>query len=282
MKKFNLFLFFAAAIFSLVIVSCDKIKTPTQSSQVKVSNRKVLLEDYTGHKCGNCPNAARVAESLEKKYGSKLIVIAVHAGFFTKINPLPFVTSYTCQAGNEWDAASGFGVSANGNPNGMVNRKDFGGGLVQKETKWGASVSQAFNAVDICKLFLTTTYDEGSRKLNATIKTKFVKSYGHDTKVTVVFTEDSIIGPQTDYNVPVGTPDVIENYVFMHMLRGSINGTWGELVKKAPIAYNDSVTVSYKEFDLDPKFKDKNVSVIAFVYDADTREVLQVEKVKIR
>ena len=30
------------------------------------------------------------------------------------------------------------------------------------------------------------------------------------------------------------------------------------------------------------KFKDKNVSVVAFVYDATTREVLQVEKVKIK
>ncbi|MCE3229845.1 MAG: outer membrane protein Omp28 [Bacteroidetes bacterium] len=276
-KKF-IPLFFVAA--SALVVSCDKVSFANQDTAIKVNTRKVLIEDYTGHQCGNCPNAAKVAESLHEKYGDKVVIIAVHAGFFTKLNS-EFPTSYTCQAGNDWDSQNGgFGVSAAGNPNGMINRKNYNEtGLIQKETKWAASVSQAAQDIEFCDLTLSTSYDETSRKLTTNVKTKFRRSYPNNTKLCVVFTEDSIIGPQKDYTK---NPDVVHHYEFMHMLRGSINGSWGANLKAPPIKYNDSVMVSYPNFVLDAKFKDKNVSVVAFVYDAISREVLQVEKIKIR
>lgn len=271
---------YSGILLGLIFISCDKIKDAPENSTIKPNTRKILLEDYTGHQCGNCPAAAGVAEELSKKYGDKLILIAVHAGFFTRLNS-EFVTSYTCTTGNDWDAASGFGISASaGNPNGMINRKNYAdNGRIQKETKWSTSVSLASQDVEFCDMFLSAGYDPTTRKLNTTVKTKFRRSYPNNTKLCVVFTEDSIIGPQKDYR---RNPDVIEEYEFMHMLRGSINGSWGADLKAAPIKYQDSVIVSYPNFSLDSKFVDKNVTVIAFVYDAISKEVLQVEKVKIR
>ncbi|MCE3259577.1 MAG: outer membrane protein Omp28, partial [Bacteroidetes bacterium] len=114
------------ALAALLFTSCDKVSYAKQSSEVKANTRKVLIEDYTGHQCGNCPNAAVVAESLHEKYGDKVVIIAVHAGFFARTNATEFPTSYTCQVGNDWDSKNGgFGVSAAGNPNGMINRKNF-------------------------------------------------------------------------------------------------------------------------------------------------------------
>jgi hypothetical protein len=66
------------------------------------------------------------------------------------------------------------------------------------------------------------------------------------------------------------------------MLRTGINGSWGNTLKGSPIAGNDTVRTAYKDFSLDASFNDKHVSVVVFAYDATTREVLQVEKVKIR
>jgi thiol-disulfide isomerase/thioredoxin len=266
-------------LLSVSFTFCDKVKHAAQDTVAKPNTRKILLEDYTGHQCGNCPAAAGVAENLTEKYGDKLIVIAVHAGFFTKLNST-YVTSYTCEAGNDWDASSGFGISGGaGNPNGMINRKNYAdNGRIQKETKWAASVSLASNDVEFCDLTLNASYDPLDRKLNTTVKTKFRRSYSNKTKISVVLTEDSIIGPQKDYSK---NPDLVPNYTFMHVLRGSINGTWGaDLLTSAK--YNDSVTVSYPNFKLDAKFVDKNISVVAFVYDDLTKEVIQVERVKIR
>jgi thiol-disulfide isomerase/thioredoxin len=274
----NYFLFLVP-FFLLSLMSCDKISKVPQSSQVKPNTRKILLEDYTGHQCGNCPSAAKVASQLEEKYGDKLVVIAVHAGFFAKINS-SFVTSFTCQAGNDWDATTGFGISLAGNPNGMVNRKNYAdNGLIQKESKWGTTVSLASTDAEFCDLFLSVSYSPSTRKLNTSVKTKFKRTYPNNTKLSLVLLEDSIISKQKDY---ASNPDVIDDYVFMHVLRGSINGSWGDNLRSAPIKYNDSTTISYSNFALDTKFVDKNVSVVAFVYDATTKEVIQVEKVKIR
>jgi len=57
---------FIAFAFSIVITSCDVLEGPFDE---QVNNnidttkplRKILLEDYTGHTCGNCPCAAEEA-----------------------------------------------------------------------------------------------------------------------------------------------------------------------------------------------------------------------------
>ena len=57
--------------------------------------KKILLEDYTGHKCGNCPRAAEKAEELKEIYGDQLIPIAIHAGFFASDFGGNFTTDFT-------------------------------------------------------------------------------------------------------------------------------------------------------------------------------------------
>ena len=84
------------------------------------------------------------------------------------------------------------------------------------------------------------------------------------------------------------------------MLRGALNSPWGEALTTSAKAANDSVSYSLNDFNLkgmtytidkpDPTpdvvkpivVNDKNVSVIVFVHNTATREILQVEKVKIR
>ena len=46
--------------------------------------RKVLLEDYTGFKCVNCPAAAHEAHLLQEFYGDQMVVMGVHAGYYAE------------------------------------------------------------------------------------------------------------------------------------------------------------------------------------------------------
>ena len=82
------------------------------------------------------------------------------------------------------------------------------------------------------------------------------------------------------------------------MMRGSMNSEWGSVLKAAPITINSIVNDSIKNFNVNGMthitvvgsppttasitVNDKEVSVIVFAADAVTKEVLQVEKVKIR
>lgn len=289
------------AIFSIILLgiitigiySCDKIKNPVIGSGVvaigtnfdTVTNKsvsgfkKIFLEDYTGHTCLNCPAAARLAETLSDQYKDTLIVIAVHAGFFANTDAT-FITSYTTTAGNDWDAATGFNVSNQGNPNGMVNRTAYPGfTLVHKDT-WATTVSLAKKDTFFVKLNLTSTYDPKAHALNVDSKLTFLKAYSRNVMLSLILIEDSIIGLQKDGSKnPVNVP----NYVFNHMLRDAINGSWGELAKAGPSVVNDTAVVKHTNFAVNTaKFNDKNVSLVAFLYDQTSKEILQVEKIKIR
>jgi len=286
MKNPILFILFATTILS----SCDKITEPrvkqtqvigsqfiTKTNASVAHFKKVLLEDYTGHTCGNCPAAADVAHQLAIKYGDSLVVLAIHAGFFAKVKLPEYPASYTTTVGNDWDATF---IGNAGNPNGMTNRKNYAGnGLVNKESKWPTTVSLAFKDPMIVRVNLETKYDTVVRSLSTNINAKFLSSYSNGTKLSVILMEDGIIGPQTDYRV---SPDLIEEYEFEHMLRKSLNDSWGVVLKDAPIAANDSVLVSYLNVGLETTFNDKKLSLVVFVYDVTTKEVLQVEKLKIR
>lgn len=281
-------------IFGLCVClsACDKIDYPIEKknevegsvfiekNNLSYSNsKKVLLEDYTGHTCGNCPPAAEIAEQLSTTYGSSVVVLAVHAGFFARVKLPDYPVTYTSTAGNDWDGNSGFGVSAVGNPNGMVNRKDFGGGRIQKESTWSSLVNNALKTAFILKLDMFTAYDSTVRALNTRIKATFKTAYPNPTKLCLVIYEDHIVGAQTDYRK---SPDLVPQYEFNHVLRGSINGSWGiDLTTKASVS-GDTLSVSANNFNLKSEFKDRNIVVAVIAYDALTREVLQVDKLKIR
>jgi len=278
-------------LIAIGIYSCDKVKNPVITTQTAVGStfdtvtnasvanyKKVLLEDYTGHKCGNCPAAAVLAESLKAIHKDTLVIIAIHAGFFAKTSLL-FPDSYTTTVGNDWDGTAGFNVSNTGNPNGMVNRKVHPGfTLVHKDT-WATTVSMAKKDTFNVKLELKSMYDKAARALNIETKLTFLTSYPNNVKLNLVLTEDSIIGAQLDYSQ---NPDHIEHYHFEHMLRDAVNGSWGEIAKTAPIAAASTATILNTNYSVNTNFNDKKLSLIAFVYDEVTKEVLQVEKVKIR
>jgi hypothetical protein len=288
MKK----LIFIGTLFLMFgIVSCDKINNPIQSPQqgngdTNIFVRKVLLEDYTGHYCGNCPSATAVAENLEEQHHGKLILISVHAGHFAKLYPPLYITSSTCTAGNDWDGTQGFGISAIGNPNGMVNRKNYNGlGLILGKSQWPSVVSTALTDTYILGLELKTSFNESTRMLNTNVKANFKTAYNNQVKISVVLVEDSIISEQKNYDLAPAS-DYVPNYLFMDMLRAGINGSWGTTLKDVPILANDSISVDFNNFLVDTKFKAKNLYVIAFAYavtsdPATNREVLQVEKVSI-
>ena len=67
----------------LLLSACDEIAPPYKQSGgvvVVTGEQKVLIEDFTGFRCGNCPSAAETADNLYKAYKGKIIVIGIHSG----------------------------------------------------------------------------------------------------------------------------------------------------------------------------------------------------------
>jgi len=290
---------------AIFFMACDKVDRPVQNPNalskcpfndtIVVTNigsngfRKVLLEDYTGHTCGNCPRAARVAEAIVHTYGNKVVVIANHVSsqFAQPVSETHYKEDFRNETGNDWDVF--FGMSSAGLPKGNVNRtKPYPRG----DGAWTGLVETALNQPQSAKLDVTSYYDRTQKLLNVDVKTTFLQAVAGNIKMVIVLTQDSIISEQKDYAPPAGvvTEDDGEtrpDYLFENLLIGSVNGTWGQLVKESP-AKGDTLTIKNSCYVLGKCFfkntvcvNDKNVNVVVFVYNDETKEVLQVEKLRI-
>src|ERR1035437_8812225 len=277
----NIKFLFAAILVSLFLTRCDYV-TPKKSTVVIdtaiVYQRNILIEDYTGQKCGNCPYAAYNLDStIIMTYGSKIIPIAVHAGYFAIPDLSGFYTKdYRTSAGTTWDGW--FNMSSNGNPAGMVNRQDFLAVTNHKQfTDWYGIATNILANLPSMNIKITNSYDSTSRNVTSKITSKFLQQLDSTYMLSVVLTEDTIIGNQDEY-IPYNTGNAVNlpNYVFNHMLRASFNGAWGDTLSTGPHAINDSIPKTYN-LTLNSNFVAKHCNVIAFIYNSVTYEVVQAE-----
>lgn len=268
MKRHRLLLGFITAI-GLQAFSQNKPNT--------IVERVVLLENYSGVKCGNCPSANAKAEQIAALYPNNVVVLNIHAGFFATPNGT-YTADLRTSAGDNWD--NYFGISMAGNPNGMINRMDFSSNHIKNYTSW-QSLTGSFipQAADIAIKVENKTYNPVNRQLDFDIKIKFLGNLSSIYKVILVLSEDSIIAEQLDYST---TPNFNPSYNHNHVLRGAINGSWGTLINTGAVTSTDSTVLHINSFSVSPSFNENHLNIVAFAYDTTSHEVVQVQKFKMQ
>lgn len=244
----------------MVLVGCDYIPEDERLIYVKPepAQRVVLLEDFTGQRCVNCPTATDVIEQLQETYGDAFVAVGIHGG------PLAFagsakVVGLKTDTGDEyfkhWELDH--------QPVGLVNRHapvDF--------QYWATEIKEELAKPAPLRL-------EGSAVLADGVINIKVNAEGTDGTVTgklqVWVLEDGI---QTLQLMPDGTAN--QEYIHNHVFRAAVNGTWGE-----------DVTIqegNAKQWEMDcpqePNWKPDKLSIVAFVYNDNG--VLQAMKVGVK
>ena len=277
-------------ILSINFTSCDVIEEPFIDLQDNVSDscesfnfseipnnptRKILLEDYTGHKCGNCPRAAEKAEELKEIYGDQLILLAIHAGFFAGDFGGNFSTDFTTDTGDEWDDF--FGNSAAGNPNGMINRVGHPSSHIKQHSQWAQIVENQIQTPAKMGLQIMTTLNQNDSLICIDVKSEVKQPLSSPLSLNIVLTESEIIAYQQDYDA---NPQEIPDYHHNHVLRKSLTGVWGQPLDLENYENGDYLINRYST-KVDENWNTNNMSIIAFISNTDTYEILQVEEIKI-
>jgi len=273
MNKISLILVLLGGLF--LFSTCDIVKEPyienPGGNDTSQFTKKVLIEDYTGHNCPNCPSAAEAADQLKKLYGTQLVVMAVHAGYFAEPVPGdPLLTDdFRTDAGNAWNEFFNF----QSYPSGMVDRVPESPGVYNiPYAKWGAAVVAELEKKAEAKITVHNDFNSSTRQLTTNIFTEFITAQSDPFNLVVCVTQDSIIGGQKN------STTTIEDYVFMDMLRGSLNGDWGEDVTDGqPVEVGISYEKTYS-IVFPAEWIAKNCHVVVFVYNTQTKSILQVEE----
>ena len=261
----------------VLVISCDKLEQPYASEKeitIDTTKRKVLLEDYTGMKCVNCPAATSSAEALVELYKGQVILMTVHAGYFSVPDATGhYTTDYRVAEGVAW--FNDFMLISN--PMGMVNRTEYNGKQAIGAGSWAEVVSDVVKENEVATIHIETEYTPTSRHhINTTIDTKFTEQLDGVYNLTVCILEDSIVGWQKNNDTLVGPVPDIENYMFNDLLRAVLNGTYGEQLT----ASVDTTQIYSKTYlyTLEESWVPERLSLVAFVFDNATKEIIQVEK----
>jgi len=278
----NLLLSLFSVIFIFMVSSCDKIEKPEKPIPTNERNgdtvvfpalatpiQKVILEEFTGQSCTNCPTGHAKAAYLKTLYGDTLVVMAIHVGGTAA--PIPgFPADYRTEAGDE--ISSSFGVE--GNPSGLVNRTPFNGNVVLGVSYWASAV-KAIDPIPSLAIQLKIDDHPADSSIYVFAKSTFLQNTLKNYNLTFFLIEDSIVSPQ------ISGSTTIVDYMHRHMLRGSINSAWGTSISTSStqVTANTSVIKGYQySFVGKSNIKKSNCSVIAVVYDVDTKKVVQVEE----
>jgi thiol-disulfide isomerase/thioredoxin len=258
--------------------SCDIIEEPylvpvgsNDTTGPEENVRKVLLEDFTGQKCPNCPEAAEIGHSLQTTYGEQVVIIAIHSGNFAIPDASgDFTADFRTANGTELDQF--FGIYQYGYPMGMINRTDYSGFPVVLKDNWQSAVEIQLAMEPQADINITNTYNSSTHKLDCSLESEFLEDLDGTYNICVFIIESGIISPQQTEG------GVITDYEHDHMLRTAMNGTWGDLVGSNGQAVSGNKLINSYSFTLPAEWNAENCAVVAYIYNTETLEVLQAEE----
>lgn len=271
MKILKLIIFLSITI----VFSCDKIDNPLKPVDDStcgdgngiVPIRKILVEDYTAHKCVFCPLAAEDLEDIKDKYCDHIISISVHVGYLAEPDA-DYPEDYRSDVGNELDEYYNISSSL---PKGLINRTEYEGSIILSPNSWEAFVNTLYSSKPQIDISIKTSYDEATKKITAQITAEYLSDINYNMNLGLYVTEDSIIGPQKF----VGDPHVIENYVNRHVLRKGLNGAFGEPFASSA-KFGQIIEKSFT-FEANEGWDINHVEVVAFISNTETKEIIQAE-----
>lgn len=278
-------------IIALTIVSCEIVEGPyiIDTNSYINPDKKVLIEDFTGHLCPNCPDAARELEAIHDIYGDQIIAIAIHVSkSFARPYPASqapiFQYDFRTSWGTSWDDF--YGISNAGLPRGMINRIGYQNDSHKLgKDEWASKVGlELKKEIDFN---ISITSDTNNITIFSTLENDLINNYN----LVVCLTESEIENWQKDGQ------ENIANYQHNHVLRTVIYDdklsnqsqfSSGEVIE-------NSFNISLSELEQDNIDYSKNIaelgngnaggwnsdnlSVIAYIYNTLTKEIVQVEEV---
>ncbi|MCH1402169.1 MAG: Omp28-related outer membrane protein [Schleiferiaceae bacterium] len=279
MRKTVQFLF-ASLLLSLMTTQCDVIDQPfknggPQDTTSTAQLRNVLIEDFTGHRCKNCPKASKEIEALVDAFGANRIIgLAIHAGpgNFTNTNA-DYPTDFTTQEGK--DIQEFFGT--NNLPSGMVNRENYtpSGNLhwLGSPYNWPTLSVEAMDST--LRVALDASASLTSGQLSVSVQGFPQTNLLHDLKIVALVKESNIVSPQ---KMPDDTRD--PDYVHMNVLRDYVTDTWGTSFGTSPMVPGDTLSGTYT-LAWNTDWVQSNAAVVVYVFNPDNYRILQVIEVPV-
>lgn len=274
MKRHLFILLLGAALLS---ASCYEIPPvinpydgtpPDTAINLEGQLRQVLIEEFTGVRCVQCPAGSAEIETLLAIHGERLIAVSIHAGDFA----FPFSQSLYDFRTPEGDGLINLLGPPISYPSAVINRRLFEGknNLILGRNDWAGFVELEKAVPPKIKIGMNSSFNEATRKLDLEVKLYPQEAIADpDVRISVMLTENNI----TDYQEKPGE-GAVSNYVHKHVLRKMLTSYVGDAITET-LSPGVAVTKSYS-FNLPSNWKETDMKAVAFVHlEGTVKDVLQ-------
>ena len=240
-----------------------------EGGQIEPTGKTVLIKDFTGVRCNNCPEAAEYAHNLQHQLDEDhIFIMSVHAGFLAQ--PTGQFPNFLTDEGTEW-----YGGNSS-NPLFAVDHVALTEGNTLFVEQIDAPVAAALEEEQSFEIRLTPRYDESNRQLEVGVNVFALADQDGRFYITACLIEDHIIGWQT---IP---GSINKEYDFRNVFRGTFNGAYGEVFEDTHVETDDTFSFSYSK-EINSDYNADECYVMVYVYDKNQGDkILQtaVQKIK--
>lgn len=259
------------------LFSCEEIPpvinpiTPVEASE---TTQQILIEEFTGVRCVNCPAGSQAIEDLIRIYGERLVVVSIHSGNFAP----PYPESKIDFRMPESEAILDFIGVPIGYPTASINRKIFEGERdlqLEGRNKWAGFVAQELEQTPKIRMEMSSRFNTSTREIQVTVTSTIEAPIeSENLRITAMVIENNVRDTQL-------TPDGIQNdYTHQHVLREVLTNPNGNLINQD---FSLGATLQH-EFSivLANEILPEEVKLIAFISNSGTnKEVLQAVQASI-
>lgn len=259
----------------LSLSACDNINEDERLIPVPRphTDRTVLIEEFTGANCPNCPDGAAQVAALHEQYGDNVIPVSLYpsnAGSLT--NPVrPFPVDLRTELASTYYSA----FNVENLPAAMFNRTLVNGRYFSNSiATWGSPVSELLKTTSPVEISMEGSYDASSRNLTVSYDTHFVDAYEGEVSFQLWVLENNIMSSQSS------TSGLIVEYTNNHVLRASMNGTWGTAFTDRTAYLPEDHVSGENSITLESGWVAEECQVVGFLFNTKTREVIQAYLLK--
>ena len=240
-----------------------------EGGDVEPTGKTVLIKDFTGARCVNCPAAAEHAHNLQHQLDENhIFIMSVHAGFLAQ--PMGSFPDFLTDEGTEWYN------NHDSNPLFAIDHVALTEGNTLNETQIDAPVAAALLEEQSFEIRLTPRYDEASRQLNVGVNAYALGDLDGLFYVTACLVEDHIVGWQTTSN------GVDKEYDFRNVFRGTLNGAYGDGFEDAHVGLGDTFYFNYST-EINANYNADECYLMVYIYDKSQGDkILQTAMKKIK
>jgi len=240
----------------LVLSSCyeqQKVIEPFVPS----GNHVVLLEEFTGKGCTNCPKGSRELENLLTQFPNNLVAVSLHAGFFA--NPQFFPLGNYDLRTDEGELLINYLSLPIGYPSGVVNRTPVSGDIQLGLNQWASAITSAIQVPPAIELSIVRTYDALTRQVVVTVNGIGKEVLEGEIRLSIMLTESGIVDAQDDLEAG----GIVLDYVHKHVLRDMLTPSTGANILDG-ISVGQTFSQTYSK-TLEDIWVADDMEIIAFV-----------------